>query len=64
MHASTEPTSAAPNQQASPPSCPALCPVCAGRLVYLRSQYRCSRCCYSFCVGCEDGPTAEPGGQE
>jgi hypothetical protein len=29
------------------------CPVCAGRLVPLRGFFRCSRCYFSICVGCE-----------
>jgi hypothetical protein len=39
------------------PACerPPLCPVCAGRLVPLRDRYRCARCFYSLCNGCEGG---------
>jgi hypothetical protein len=29
------------------------CPVCNGVLVPLRDQYRCSRCFFTLCVGCE-----------
>ena len=29
------------------------CPVCGGPLVPLRGEYRCSRCRFSLCVGCE-----------
>jgi hypothetical protein len=29
------------------------CPVCGGPLIPLRGQYRCSRCLFSLCVGCE-----------
>jgi hypothetical protein len=29
------------------------CPVCSGVLVPLRGLYRCSRCSFSLCVGCE-----------
>ena len=31
------------------------CPVCGGVLVPLRGQWRCSRCQFSLCVGCEVG---------
>ncbi len=29
------------------------CPVCGGVLVPLRSTWRCLRCHYSLCAGCE-----------
>jgi hypothetical protein len=29
------------------------CPACNGPLVELRGQYRCSRCYFTLCVGCE-----------
>jgi hypothetical protein len=29
------------------------CPVCNASLIPLRNHYRCARCCYSICVGCE-----------
>jgi hypothetical protein len=45
-------TNQSPN--APSPSGPPPCPVCAGLLVPLRDQYRCSRCFFSFCVGCEN----------
>jgi hypothetical protein len=34
------------------------CPVCTGFLVYLRGGFRCSRCCFTLCEGCE-GETAD-----
>jgi hypothetical protein len=34
---------------------PPLCPLCAGRLVALHNTYRCLRCRFSLCVGCEGG---------
>jgi hypothetical protein len=37
------------------------CPCCAGALVMLREMYRCARCQYSICVGCE---TAAPENRE
>jgi hypothetical protein len=30
------------------------CPFCDGVLVPLRGAYRCVRCCFSICPGCED----------
>jgi hypothetical protein len=35
-------------------SCQPLCPVCSGLLIPQRSTWRCSRCCYTFCEGCEN----------
>jgi hypothetical protein len=29
------------------------CPMCGGGLVPLRGQWRCSRCYFSLCAGCE-----------
>jgi hypothetical protein len=29
------------------------CPLCGGELVALRNLYRCSRCSYGICAGCE-----------
>jgi hypothetical protein len=40
--------------------CPPRCPVCSGALVPLRGQYRCARCCYTICAGCEDVPGYPP----
>ncbi|MGH7173221.1 MAG: hypothetical protein ACRELG_23310 [Gemmataceae bacterium] len=34
-------------------ACPLRCPVCSGQLVPLRNSYRCSRCGYHLCTGCE-----------
>ena len=39
----------------APPPCRPLCPVCSGPLIPLRDFYRCARCSFSICVGCE-GP--------
>jgi hypothetical protein len=40
-----------------------LCPVCGGVLVPMRTAWRCSRCYFSLCAGCEpmfvSGPAAE-----
>jgi hypothetical protein len=38
------------------------CPACASPLIPLRGQFRCSRCYFTFCVGCEDGPGVQPEG--
>jgi hypothetical protein len=37
--------------------CTFRCPVCSGSLVPLHNFYRCSRCSYHICAGCEQtGP--------
>jgi hypothetical protein len=36
------------------------CPVCGGALVPLRGQFRCTRCFFSACAGCEAEGVAEP----
>jgi hypothetical protein len=36
------------------------CPVCGGSLVPLRGHYRCSRCFFSACAGCEADEAPEP----
>lgn len=43
------------------PSIAAACPVCRGTLVPQRGMFRCSRCGYAFCDGCEgaDNPRDE-----
>jgi DNA-directed RNA polymerase subunit RPC12/RpoP len=33
--------------------CPSRCPMCSALLVPLHNSYRCSRCSYHFCLGCE-----------
>ena len=35
------------------------CPVCSGPFVELRGQYRCTRCFYTLCVGCEPSGVTE-----
>jgi hypothetical protein len=32
-----------------------MCPVCGGGLIPLRGQWRCSRCYFALCAGCEPG---------
>jgi hypothetical protein len=63
MQIATESTPALSSQEPPATACPP-CPVCSGPLVCLRNQYRCSRCYYCFCVGCEDGPVANGCGSE
>jgi len=46
-----------PEPIAHPPSLPP-CPTCLGQLVFLRNFYRCVRCGFCICVGCEDLPGA------
>ncbi len=38
------------------------CPVCNGPLFPLRDSYRCARCSYSLCVGCETQQGPDAGG--
>jgi hypothetical protein len=45
-------------------SCQPLCPVCSGPLVPLRGNYRCGRCFFSLCVGCEAVEAVVPAGVE
>jgi hypothetical protein len=35
------------------------CPACGGVLVPLRSAWRCSRCYFSLCAGCEPQTSVE-----
>jgi hypothetical protein len=36
------------------------CPVCSGPLLPLRDFYRCSRCGFSICAGCEGADSYPP----
>lgn len=36
------------------------CPVCSGALIPLRNLYRCARCYYSACAGCDDSAICPP----
>ena len=49
------PTPAMPDEPGQEPATnrQPCCPVCNGALVELRGQYRCSRCYFTLCVGCE-----------
>jgi hypothetical protein len=53
------PTPAMPDEpsQETPSQRQPCCPVCNGALVELRGQYRCARCLFTFCVGCEAADT-------
>jgi hypothetical protein len=42
-----------------PITCPALCPVCGGFLIPLRTVLRCQRCSFTMCDGCEGGTEME-----
>jgi len=46
--------SPAPEQTPTHEAVP-LCPACGGQLLLLRSLWRCPRCHYSICDGCEGG---------
>ncbi|HTU23123.1 MAG TPA: hypothetical protein VMG10_34120 [Gemmataceae bacterium] len=43
-------------------ACSLRCPVCSGSLIPLHNAYRCSRCCYHLCAGCEQPEVELPGG--
>jgi hypothetical protein len=47
---SNEPSAASQSQFAQP-----TCPVCNGFLILQRGDFRCSRCQFTLCVGCEGG---------
>jgi hypothetical protein len=58
MHVSFQPIqeeASAPEPAASRPEC---CPLCCGPLLPLQSHYRCARCHFSLCVGCENAEEA------
>lgn len=38
---------------------PPACPVCGGILIESRSLWRCTRCSYSLCEGCEGGTASD-----
>ncbi len=63
MHAAAR-SHAEPPRDATPPVKPPCCPVCNGPLVPLRSAYRCSRCFFILCVGCEAAEPAAPAAGE
>jgi hypothetical protein len=42
-----------PKNEATPPRQPS-CPACGGFLVDLRGQSRCTRCYFTWCVGCDN----------
>jgi hypothetical protein len=63
MHPGTQ-VSQQERAQDSPGGAPSpRCPVCSGALIPLRSQYRCTRCYYSLCVGCEGADASPPVGE-
>lgn len=55
------------SSQSPPPTCDTsanrsgmACPVCGATLIPLRGQWRCSRCYFMLCVGCEPIVCQEP----
>jgi len=56
------PTTGPEPRAALPPSAP-LCPVCNGSLVPLGGQFRCGRCHFTVCEGC-DGAAAGSGADD
>jgi hypothetical protein len=55
-----QPTGQQATTNAPPKSIVQPCPACGGMLVPLRHAWRCSRCYFSLCVGCE--PETLPAG--
>lgn len=53
---SQENTATERGEATSPPRCP----LCSGFLIPLPRAYRCSRCCYHHCIGCEASDAATP----
>ena len=51
-----------PKQTTAPIRSPS-CPCCAGVLLVLRGMFRCARCHYSLCAGCEPVGTEEAEGE-
>lgn len=51
----TEPTMQPPTLCCESAACQLTpgCPVCGATLVPMRGQYRCSRCYFALCPGCE-----------
>ena len=40
------------------------CPMCSGVMVPLGEHYRCSRCFFDLCVGCEGAEVSAPQGAD
>jgi hypothetical protein len=55
MPSHTEPPSDRPGPGNSAAGNQPWCPVCHGQLLYLRGQFRCSRCYFSLCLDCDSG---------
>lgn len=55
---------AASQAQPSRESAPAVeslsCPLCNGQLIALRGAYRCARCSFILCAGCDASPAGGP----
>jgi hypothetical protein len=48
-------------QKEAPPSADKpCCPLCNNVLIPLRGFFRCSRCFFTLCAGCEASPTGAP----
>jgi hypothetical protein len=57
MIADTNPAAAAQTTTRQAICCQPTCPVCTGPLLPQRGAWRCSRCCFTLCDGCEGEPT-------
>jgi hypothetical protein len=55
MPSSSHPTSSEPKLEVPQSAPQPACPVCSGLLITLRGLFRCTRCGYSLCCGCEGG---------
>ena len=52
MHVAASHAEPSPEPAAGPP-----CPLCNGQLVPLHGAYRCARCSFILCAGCETSPS-------
>jgi hypothetical protein len=60
MHISTPSSQENTATERGEPTYVPRCPLCSGALIALPSAYRCTRCCYHHCVGCEPSDAAAP----
>jgi hypothetical protein len=60
MLADTNPIPSKPTANHTPTCGQQTCPVCMGVLIPVGGAWRCSRCCFAFCEGCEGGPRFSP----
>lgn len=63
MQFSTPTPADEPKNEAAPTRQPC-CPACGGQFVELRGQSRCTRCYFTWCVGCENAQATTACGAE